>query len=638
MIRLKPETHLFRNSLPHPACIIFLFFALFAQIVSASFNDYDLEIAPDNIDKPDLYIGNDDGLRIREAMAQEASATTSGPATPEATSIVYNQIIHGALQPGGYHLYALTNISSKTSKSVYVAGNICTAPDSDPYGNNMFVISSTSLKNITSAISSWDNIMNMTTAFAFDHGLGSAQVKIPTSNSPQTLYVLVQANSVQNFGTFPGQTQFNAEDQDNDNKKKRSLIDKTDFEIFDDFEDYAFARPDPVSLTKRLIKATAANKNDTWQYEIGISTGEAIFQADDEQNIFLVDTDFAHALLTTANMSLDVTEDDQVAPYTDKPFYKNPRSYYDIHVFSNDSGTRIIETLGNSYCAISKSSEVALNTGNSNVSISTRGDIGFPKIQYFLNGLNISSSYIVFITQPKNLSYVVNGQTNVGLNGGTAFGVPAPISTKKERNCQLVYNMSMCKDTAYAVPGNATTYTPEELSLTYDNRVRELYQGFDKSMQQIPCANVSEFQKYSIMRTCDDCRDSYRKWLCAVTIPRCEDFSTDKSYLAVREMNTSRDDFIDSEIKPGPYKEMLPCIDMCYAIVQDCPAEMGFACPDVNSVGFKGYYMTMVNGSNTLTCNFPGAVYRVNGAQWLVSQLGAWHSMVVTFVIVLMVI
>lgn len=36
---------------------------------------------------------------------------------------------------------------------------------------------------------------------------------------------------------------------------------------------------------------------------------------------------------------------------------------------------------------------------------------------------------------------------------------------------------------------------------------------------------------------------------------------------------------IDQKIKPGPWKEVLPCEDLCYQLVQSCPAALGFACP-----------------------------------------------------------
>ena len=87
-------------------------------------------------------------------------------------------------------------------------------------------------------------------------------------------------------------------------------------------------------------------------------------------------------------------------------------------------------------------------------------------------------------------------------------------------------------------------------------------------------------------------------------MPRCEDFSSTKTWLQPRAVaspfinntngtgpefsdenmnrfyaNQSRSWVIDQLISPGPHKEVLPCIDLCYNLVQSCPAALGFACP-----------------------------------------------------------
>lgn len=112
--------------------------------------------------------------------------------------------------------------------------------------------------------------------------------------------------------------------------------------------------------------------------------------------------------------------------------------------------------------------------------------------------------------------------------------------------------------------------------------------------------------RYSLARSCDDCKKTYKNWLCTVVMPRCDDFfasdnpdalernlgqdfpngtSLDESFVneLVREkgvgVSTSRNSWIDEEIAPGPYKEVLPCDDVCYELVQSCPADLGFSCP-----------------------------------------------------------
>ena len=77
---------------------------------------------------------------------------------------------------------------------------------------------------------------------------------------------------------------------------------------------------------------------------------------------------------------------------------------------------------------------------------------------------------------------------------------------------------------------------------------------------------------------------------------------------------------IDDVIKPGPYKEMLPCQDLCFDIVRSCPAQLGFACP--NSPARELSYGKRDREEQELKCNFPGAVVKLN-VQGAASGLGA---------------
>lgn len=130
----------------------------------------------------------------------------------------------------------------------------------------------------------------------------------------------------------------------------------------------------------------------------------------------------------------------------------------------------------------------------------------------------------------------------------------------------------------------------------------------------------------------------YTAWLCAVTIPRCEDFSTpgfvdwlqprnigqpfyngsassplvnnpslvDPGVINNSWANSSRSKRIDDTIKPGPWKEILPCRDLCYDLVQSCPAALGFACP-LPGKGLEISYGSRHNSTDgRVTCNYPG--------------------------------
>jgi calcium channel MID1 len=163
-----------------------------------------------------------------------------------------------------------------------------------------------------------------------------------------------------------------------------------------------------------------------------------------------------------------------------------------------------------------------------------------------------------------------------------------------------------------------------------------MYKNFEYSLQQIACETTNSAQ-YSLVRTCDDCAAAYKQWLCSVTIPRCTDFSSTLSWLQERNigqaypngtqldpatlasaqnilyLNSSRNPNIDSVVQPGPYKEVLPCTDLCSSIVQSCPSAMGFGCPQRGGIGYNTSYGDRPDDSaeqdGQITCNYPGAAY-----------------------------
>lgn len=220
-------------------------------------------------------------------------------------------------------------------------------------------------------------------------------------------------------------------------------------------------------------------------------------------------------------------------------------------------------------------------------------------------------------------------------------------------NCGVIFNLSFCDQTAYAVPGNPNTFPQvTDLAAFYDNQAQGQYQFFQNVLQQIPCETTSSAQ-YSLARTCDDCAIAYKDWLCSVIIPRCSDFSSELPWLQPRAMgqpfpngtmldsshlafanqssflNNSRNPAIDASVMPGPYKEILPCDDLCYNVVKSCPASMGFVCPLPGYIGFNQSYGRRPTGSQAtdgkiadLTCNYPGAAYFLAGSGREVPRVG----------------
>jgi len=207
------------------------------------------------------------------------------------------------------------------------------------------------------------------------------------------------------------------------------------------------------------------------------------------------------------------------------------------------------------------------------------------------------------------------------------------------------------------VPSNPQKFPPATgipaLAAIYDENAAQYYQVFNYSLQQIPC-NTSSSAQYSLARNCIDCANAYKQWLCAVTIPRCEDVGNNASWLQLRNVkqlfpngshftlletdprlpflnqvayNSSRNPIIDEQIKPGPYSELLPCDDLCYDLVQSCPASLGFGCPNPGK-GLEMSYGTRTNIDGQLTCSYLGAAYFLGGAERL-GGLKMWSTWMV---------
>jgi calcium channel MID1 len=207
------------------------------------------------------------------------------------------------------------------------------------------------------------------------------------------------------------------------------------------------------------------------------------------------------------------------------------------------------------------------------------------------------------------------------------------------------------------VPSNPNTFANSTLLATfYDNQAQSAYSNFENALAQISCEAPST-QLYSLVRTCSDCAAAYQSWLCSVLIPRCEDFDTDGAWLQPRNLQqpfpngdvldaatlarfpnttatmSSRNPMIDSVVKPGPYKEVLPCEDLCYNLTQSCPAALGFNCPRPGMVGFNTSYGIRgeQDENGEVYCNYPGAAHVFSGAGRIGGTVG-WVVVVVAFV------
>ncbi|KAL8803580.1 MAG: hypothetical protein Q9182_003085 [Xanthomendoza sp. 2 TL-2023] len=273
-------------------------------------------------------------------------------------------------------------------------------------------------------------------------------------------------------------------------------------------------------------------------------------------------------------------------------------------IYVHDQADPALLGISRSVCGL-KTYAMIKESNNSMIKIG-----GQPKQQFYVQGLNRSSSYNAIMTfEPKSKNSTVGG-------GGTVWKAIS-FTTKSDTTCQIIYNLPFCTDVAYAVPSNPTfANRTTDLALTYDNWARTFYANFDKSLQQIPCETTPS-ARYSLARNCTDCENAYKTWLCAVTIPRCEDAvsppARGETHLRLREPNSSRNAKIDETIRPGRYREMLPCKELCYHLVQSCPAALQFACPLEERLLNESYGHHR-KGDKEWKCNWPGGPNLVNAA------------------------
>ncbi|CEP08210.1 hypothetical protein [Parasitella parasitica] len=263
--------------------------------------------------------------------------------------------------------------------------------------------------------------------------------------------------------------------------------------------------------------------------------------------------------------------------------------------------------LSHSLCA---AKQRALPLYNVNTTTTHRGSTNNIRQQFMVSNLTQDTYYTAYMLQ----------------SVGSVTGITTPINfgTKIDANCQIIYDLSFCDQVAYSVPTGLDSFATTDLwtlARAYDAQAQQKFEPFDTALSQYNCDTT----QYSLVRNCTDCYRDYKTWLCAVTIPRCTDSSasadlsqgTDKAIVApaLRDISTnaSRNPWIDESLKPGEWTELLPCIDLCYHVVQSCPPFMQFYCPnaDLASVqyGFWQNGVASVNGTtfhfdiNNPTCN-----------------------------------
>ena len=331
-----------------------------------------------------------------------------------------------------------------------------------------------------------------------------------------------------------------------------------------------------------------------WTYEIGVSISRKCIKA--KTSFFFLDLtgslETLHPVYSRENndstyLMMDDT-DRTHALFQSNPFSGSPPNVTLLM-------TPVLPTeLSYSLCA------AKLNTlpqYSVNTTMTTRGYVNQTKYQFMVSNLTQATTYQAYLVQ------------------NNAITAPITLSTKMDANCRIIYDLPFCDQVAYSVPTNPTTFATDnmwDIAHLYDTQAQSKFDAFGTALSQFNC----ETTQYSLVRNCSDCYRDYKTWLCSVAIPRCTDSSisadlnqgTDKvpTAPAIRDIsvNASRNAWVDEAIQPGEWTELLPCIDLCYHVVQSCPPFLQFFCPDGDLATVQyGYWQ---NGSATVN----GSVYQ----------------------------
>ncbi|ORZ12650.1 stretch-activated Ca2+-permeable channel component-domain-containing protein, partial [Absidia repens] len=308
-----------------------------------------------------------------------------------------------------------------------------------------------------------------------------------------------------------------------------------------------------------------------WTYELAVSTTQwmhPFYQQNDTWT--LEDTDSNHALFLSADYLSNNNRPNVTALLTQD----------------------VPKELKYSYCAAKLHPAPNYSV---NVTDTTRGriDDNHLRQQLMISNLTQGQTYQAYMIKQDNAI--------------TGIASPLDIQMKSDPHCRMIYDLDFCDDVAYSVPTDPNQDI-WNITRSYDDQVKELFAPFGTALTQFNCNST----QYSLVRNCDDCYRDYKRWLCAVTIPRCTSSTTDTPTSASLSDNqeellptvgtrdvtngSSRNPWIDETYKPSGWTELLPCIDLCYHVVQSCPPFLQFNCPEGDLAAQQyGYWKTQTN-------------------------------------------
>lgn len=330
----------------------------------------------------------------------------------------------------------------------------------------------------------------------------------------------------------------------------------------------------------------------TYQFQIVASTRAKMESVDYTRRPRLDDTDQTHALVSSFNYT---TSSPPTLNAIILPTF-GANSLPDADYFNS------------SYCAIADAwadvlvSDQSVSINSSDTRRGTEANsLNDTRRQFEMSGLDAGTNYTFWLVETNSI-----GEGSAQSYSTTLF--PAiKMVTKRSDNCRLVFDVPFCPNVAYSIPVNPSISTTSALSVI-EGFVDPQYANFSTMIDTFPCGSP-DLGMYSYVQTCDNCKKSYQDWLCAVAMPRCTDALQDPEaqsrasqdgtdltgaptglntellpYIVNRNGNgsnalASRQPFIDKQLRPGLYGELLPCIYTCYFVERTCPPSIQWACP-----------------------------------------------------------
>ncbi|SJX66232.1 related to Calcium influx promoting protein ehs1 [Sporisorium reilianum f. sp. reilianum] len=330
----------------------------------------------------------------------------------------------------------------------------------------------------------------------------------------------------------------------------------------------------------------------TYQFQIVASTRAKMESVDYTRRPRLDDTDQSRALVSSFNFTTASPPNLNVIVLP--TFGSNSLSDADYY---NSSFCAIADAWAN---VLESNEQVLINSSNTKRGTEAN-KLDDSRRQFEISGLDAGTNYTVWLFETNTTNQ------DVAQSVSTTLFPAIKMLTKRNDNCRLVFDVPFCPNVAYSIPVNPSISTTTALSVI-EGFVDPQYSNFSTTIDTFPCGS-REFGMYSYVQTCDNCKKSYQDWLCAVAMPRCTDPLQDPdtqsratqdgteltgaptglntgllSYIVNRNGNgtsalKSRQPFIDQQLRPGFYGELLPCIYTCYFVERTCPPLIQWACP-----------------------------------------------------------